>query len=146
MASEPVYEAIRSTLVAAFPSTVVLRWEDVEDQTAEQGNLPFIAVEDEVATEQLASIGSPSGQCRREVGTINVHAFAPFVSSGTDTPLKTARHLGDDIRSALRGLSLPALPGWLRTVAAHPPAQEITNLGRWSAMTVLVDYQYDFTD
>lgn len=135
MASGVCYEAIRTTLATSFPGTPILRWEDV-DPDSEQGDAPWFALEDSVATETALSIGSPNGRCLREAGTLSVHVLVP--STGN---LEVARRQGDQIRDNLRFQRLATSNGlWVEVAQIDPPGQEFAGFGRWHAMTVNVTY------
>src|SRR3954451_24087090 len=119
MASSASYEAVRSLLASAFAGVPVLRWEDI-DESVEQSDLPWLAIEDSIASETAESIGSPQAHCLREEGELLVHVFTPSVKN-----LEAARSIGDQIRTAVRYRYVHTPVGWLNTRNAGPPAQEL---------------------
>lgn len=138
MASSEVYETIFGAVQAAVTPTAVRRWEEI-DQETEQLDMPFLAIEDGDAQEELVSIGMPAFACLRETGSIAVHVFVPAATS-----LKVGREIADVLRYGLSNRQLHGVYGhFIQVAAGQPPLPVLYDLGRWSAVIVSLPYTMD---
>lgn len=133
MASTRVYSELKSLLQARFAPTPVLDWDAIDDQI-EQGNAPFIALEELFSEEEIPSFGDPTSMCIRETSSIQIHCFVPAPESSD-----AGRRLAEDAQDALR----MRRQNGVRILDVSPPDPISFNDGLWTSYAVTVDVQAD---
>lgn len=135
MSSEIVYSTVKQALALSVSPVPVLDYEDLDPQL-QQGDLPFLALEEDFADESLMTMGCPATTGLREDGTFTIHVFV-LATEG----LEAARILADTIRDWMR---LETLDQGIEVLATHPAYPSASNSGRWSSMELMIEYQRNF--
>lgn len=135
MASSSVYNALKNYVQAQFAGVYpVLDADDIEP-AIEQGDAPFLALEELPGDEQLSAFGNSDELCMRETGVLLIHGFVPSPESSS-----TARSIVDSVRDTMRHKTIDGI----RITATTPPDQELMNEGLWGASVTAVSYEADF--
>jgi hypothetical protein len=136
MCSPIVYTAYKNFL-AAFADKAgytypVLDYDSIET-ALEQGNAPFLVINELYSDAENTSIGTPLSKCMLEVGEMEIMCFVPSPESQ-----KEARELCQEVRNYVRGLR----DGEVVADEPSPPTVDVMNDGLWTIATTSSPYEY----
>lgn len=136
MSAQTPYDLIVAKLKADLePLYTFVEWEKLVDGlNSIEG--PFLAVEDVFSEDQLASIGTPTMNCFREEGDIDVHIFVPATEG-----FGLARSIAEQVRSSIR---MKVLSPNVETLLANPPNPGLIADGLWSSMIVGITFRHHY--
>lgn len=136
MSSATVYSEIKDFLVAAFSGTYQILDFDEIDTALEQGDAPFLVLEETAGDETLISFGDRSSLGHREQGVIGILIFAENPAGSN-----TARNIAESVRDALRLQTI----GGVVIQSVAPPEHERLGRGLWAVASSAISYRWDMT-
>jgi hypothetical protein len=136
MCSPAVYNAYKNFLIAfqdkngkSYP---VLDYDSIEP-AIQQGNEPFLVLNELYSDAENTSIGTPLSKCMLEIGEIEIQCFVPSPESHAE-----ARELCQEVRTAIRNLR----DGDVVAEEPSPPSVDVMNEGLWSVAVTSSPYEY----